>query len=99
MYVYSDHHDECHECQKQDNQLREARYWLRAICDQLFGLENFKEEDLFHRLEEMAFVLDIPLPDRDLAVVRKERTVDFNKLLHEWKEVNNEYLKNLHTGS
>jgi hypothetical protein len=98
MYLYSDSHN-CFDCQSKDNQIQDARYWLRAILDQLFGLGDFNKDLLFNSLEEMAHLLDVSLPDRDLSVVRKERTVDFSKLLEEWKKANNDYLKNLHTGS
>ena len=100
MYMYSEEPYDCIACQAKDNQLQDARYWLRAVLDQLFGLEDFSQEVLFHYVEEFAHLLEIPLPNRDLTVVRKDRTVDITKVLGEWKDVNNQYLKNLaKTGS
>ena len=69
--------EECFECSEKENVLTDVSYWLRAVLDQLYGLEEFKADDLERYLEELAHVVKMKLPKFDLAVgtIRKSQTV------------------------
>lgn len=98
--------EECFECSEKENQLTDVAYWLRAVVDQLYGLEEFSAENLEHYLDELAHVAKIKLPQLQLAVStirenptveRANRTTESNTsgLLNSWISANNQYLKSL----
>lgn len=83
---------ECFECCEKANRIDEVKYWVNALLDQLYGIEEFSIENLESYLEELTFRLEMKLPNQRLAVVRKNRTDD---ILDSWKQFNNQYLNNL----
>ena len=84
---------ECIDCMEKENRLDDVKYWFRAVLDQLYGMEEFKAEDLKRYLEELSAYLSMKIPTHDLAVVRKDRTVELTPMLDAWKQANNQYLK------
>lgn len=97
---------ECFACSEKENKITDVMYWLRAVLDQLYGLEEFDAECLERYLDELAHVVDMKLPKLELAVgslrnsetvARENRTTDtnFSVILNGWVEANNQYLKSL----
>lgn len=95
--------EECFACSEKENKLTDVAYWLRAVLDQLYGLEEFNSESLEHYLDELAHVVQMKLPQLELAiskgetVVRKSQTTESNisVMLNSWISANNQYLKSL----
>jgi hypothetical protein len=97
MFIYNEPTSQCFECQEKENHLSDVKYWFRAVLDQLFGLEEFSRENLEHYTQELACYLNMKIPSQPLAVAEKK---EVSKLMEEWKQFNNEYLKKLEkTGS
>jgi len=59
---------ECFECSEKENKITDVMYWLRAVLDQLYGLEEFDAESLERYLEELTHVVDMKIPKLELAV-------------------------------
>jgi hypothetical protein len=93
MYMRHEEYD-CQGCLESELQTKDLKYWYKAILDQVFGLEEFNEGNLLTYLEEMAFVLEMKLPEGKLAIApeAQEKTYDISKQLEAWKKFNNQYL-------
>jgi hypothetical protein len=95
MFFYDEPPSKCFECAQKENRIDDIKYWFRAVLDQLYGLEEFDTDSLERYAGEAAAYLDMKLPNKNLAVVRKNRTVDVQPMLDSWKSANNQYLKSL----
>ena len=106
MFYYDEPPAECFECSEKENRLDDVKYWFQAIVDQLYGvMGEFDAEELDRYVQEAAAYLGMKMPTRggepiELAVVRKNRTVEMAPMLDAWKSASVQYLKSLaKTGS
>jgi hypothetical protein len=104
MYFLADEPEpeqNCFCCMHKEDVISDVQYWLRAVLDQLYGLEEFNQEDLERYIEELAHVVEMRIPQVPLAVVREKRTVetqpsvDLTPVLNAWKILSTTYLKSL----
>lgn len=98
MFLH-DEYPECYHCNEKDKKISEIKSWTEAVLDQLFGLEEFDPEELELYLEELTYCLDMKIPRNSLAVKRKEKITDISPIVDSWKNLNNNYLKNLSLGN
>jgi hypothetical protein len=90
MFFDEPYSHECMDCMHKDDVMCDIKYWLRAVLDQLFGLEPFSKEDLSRYLNELTLQLGMDFPKIDLSVEMPDPT---RILIDEWKAFNNDYLK------
>jgi hypothetical protein len=99
MFIYSEPPIECDDCLEKSNRLDDVKYWLRAILDQIYGLEEFDESKLENYLDELSGYLNMKLPVRDLVISRKQNKQDRITYLDDWKQFNNNFLTAISKGA
>jgi hypothetical protein len=86
---------DCFDCMEKENRLDDIKYWFKALTDQIFGIEDFDSETLSYYVNELTLRLGIDFPKSPVSVVRKDHTIDIDKMIDVWKHFNNQYLANL----
>ena len=124
MYMYQDEpycEEECYACTEKEQTIKDVKYWFQAVLDALYCSKaelddlfcQYEEGDLEYYLEELAGYLNMKLPQKEIQVIRKNRTTELSGnsgkleqplsityMLDSWKEANNSYLKSLtYTGA
>lgn len=89
------HEYEYYQCNENKQLVKDLRYWMQAILDQLYGKEEFNVEDLENALDEMVHYLGLKLPMGELQVKLKESSITKHPMLGDWINFNNEYLKQI----
>lgn len=90
----------CLFCEEKEDKLKEAKYWCKAVLQQIFSNESLDLSDLERCLLELAGYLDVPFPLQKINIQRTEsinNKIEFipREAISEWLEFNNQYLNQL----
>jgi len=87
---YDDVCDECGHCKEYSTEKDYAADFMKGILDHLYGDKALDLKNLEHCLEELAHILQVKFPEKDLTIRRETP-----KFLQEWVNFNNNYLKQI----
>lgn len=92
----------CFDCEENQKKISDLKYWFKSVLDQLYSNESLDLHDLENCLDEVAHLLHMRLPKKDLEIQRAERlpehafsNVKRIDILPIWVEWNNNYLKTI----
>ena len=92
---------ECSGCQDKKTELKDIKYWMKALVEQLYSKEKLDYLDCEQCIEEICSVVDVKIPEGELTIDRKQGVkATYHPMLKEfdvegWKSWNNNYLKQL----
>jgi|ERR1700720_4627004 len=97
------HQDECYDCSKKQEEIKEIKYWIQALVEQLYSSDQLDLLDFENCLSELCFPLGIKMPVKTLTISRKKQEEkiepSFSNILDEWKEFTKRYSNQLLTGN
>lgn len=93
-----DYERECERCEERDKQLKEMKYWLTYILEELYSRNPIEELERY--LEELFHIANIAQPNKQTTLARQHRKIitssasKAEKMCEDWLTFNNTYLKN-----